>query len=145
MLRKALTIYAMYVCGCILFEIAERHSFAVAPLNEVRSIADAKARGTAEEIRAKQLDAMMESWPYIVYLFGTLAASVAVFIGGLFVMKKPLQPLAENPAAAHFIHLPLLLFPAIGCLAFMAPPWVIPFLIDGRSIAEMIEALKNVH
>jgi len=105
MLRNALTIDALYVCGCILFELGERRTY------EVHSASEGS-------LREQRLTSMME--------------------------RKPLQPMAENPVAAHFVHLPLLFFPAIGCLAVMAPPWVIPFLIDGRSIGEMIQALQNV-
>ena len=137
MLRKALTIYALYVCGCILFELAERRAYRVVPLNEVHSAAEGS-------VREQRLKSMMESTAYVIYLFGTLAASLAVFIGGLFLMRKPLQPMAGNPVTAHFIHLPLLFFPAIACLAFMAPPWGIPFLVDGRSIGEMIQALHSI-
>ena len=144
MIRKALTIYALYVCGCILFELTERHVFQVTPLNEVRAIADAKTRQATEEVRAKRVEAMMESPAYLVYLFSSLFAAVALFIRGLFLMRKPLEPFAANPAAAHFIHLPLLFFPAIACLAVLAPPWVIPFAVDGRGVAEMFQALQNV-
>ena len=60
MLRKALTIYALYVCGCILFELVERHVYKVVPLNEVHSAAEGG-------VRDERLKAMTESPAYLIY------------------------------------------------------------------------------
>lgn len=141
--KKFALIYVCYLLACAAFEITERRVYHVQPLRQVRAIGDPVQRKAEETTRQRSVDAMMESPAYLIYLFGTFAGSIAVFIGGLFWMRRWLRPMLANPAAAHFIYMPLLFFPSLACLAVLAPPWALPFVIDGRSWAEFVKELHS--
>jgi hypothetical protein len=139
--RKALVAFTVYVLACFAFELAERHTFRVPSLRTVRAMKDPQSRVTAIRICDQRVNQMEESIPYLLYLAGSLLGGVGVFVGGLFWMRPKLRPWLSNPLAAHYIYIPLLLLPVAAMMAVMAPPWVVPYFLDGRSWAEFVNDL----